>query len=146
MISGSQDLGLQITINYVNYLLGNYGATLDLVRHSRQRQGNDTQLTGLLGELQSGSVAEMFLLGVNPVADQLAQVVSPEAHFLESWGDAEPVSGVVSLLQPLLPVVGQPRPPVETLADWSGHPEIAYELLRRLPERVPFLLSGSWGF
>ena len=32
----------------------------------------------------------------------LAHFVCPDHHYLESWGDAEPVSGLVSLTQPTI--------------------------------------------
>jgi molybdopterin-containing oxidoreductase family iron-sulfur binding subunit len=166
VLCGSQDVPTQVLTNYANHLLGNYGATLDWSQPSRQRQGNDRELETLLGELTSGKVAALFVSGVNPVydlpggrelaaalertplvvslAEQLdetasrARYVCPTPHFLESWGDAEPVSGVVSLFQPLLHPFGQTRSLLESLATWSGRSQPAYELLRAHWERAFF--------
>ncbi len=158
VVSGAQDLQDQVLVNFINHTLGNYGATLDIERPSLQRQGNDRELARLLGELNEGKVAALFIHGVNPVyelpeaeslavslkrvplvvnvalrLDETAAIsshVCPEPHFLESWGDVEPVAGVVSLQQPAIQPFGKTRSLVESLARWSGSPKPAYEFLR----------------
>jgi molybdopterin-containing oxidoreductase family iron-sulfur binding subunit len=158
ILCGSQDVPTQVVCNFVNHLLENYGATLDVERPSLQRQGSDSELAALLRELDAGQVAALFILDSNPVYDlpdgerlaqalrrvplvvccgerldetaRLAGHVCPHPHYLESWGDAEPVSGVVSLRQPTIPRLGDTRPVVESLAAWAGAPKPAYDLLR----------------
>ncbi|HRP60657.1 MAG TPA: hypothetical protein PK833_10305, partial [Vicingus sp.] len=44
VICGSNDKNVQILVNGINNLLGNYGKTIDLVRHSNTKAGNDTEL------------------------------------------------------------------------------------------------------
>jgi hypothetical protein len=39
VVCGTNDVHAQVLVNYINHLLGNYGATLDIDRPSRQRQG-----------------------------------------------------------------------------------------------------------
>jgi len=158
VVSGSQDVEVQAICNLVNHLLGNYGRTLDLERPSLQRQGSDAALEALLEEMDEGRVAALFLAGLNPVyelpagvrfRDRLEKVplvvsfaerpdettaaahfVCPDHHFLESWGDREPVAGVVSLIQPMIRPLGSTRALVESLAAWTGQPRSAYEILR----------------
>ncbi len=158
VVCGSQDVAAQVLANFLNHLLGNYGATVDLEHPSYQRQGNDRDLETLLGELESGRVAALFIADVNPVYElpggsklayvlrqaslvvsfaerldetsSLAHYVSPDHHFLESWGDAEATSGTVSLFQPALQPLGKTRAMVESLAAWSGKPQPAYDILR----------------
>jgi len=158
VVSGSQDVVVQIAINFTNRLLGNYGSTLDIERPSQQRQGNDHELALLLRELQAGRVGTLFLHGVNPAAElpagkewaaalervplvvsfsnrldesaRLAHIIAPDCHFLESWGDAEPLPGKVSVFQPVLHALGQPRPVLESLSLWMGQPQSAHEILR----------------
>ena len=65
----------------------------------------------------------------------LAQFACPDHHPLESWLDAEPVDGVVSLSQPLLAPLGETRSILESLARWSGRNESAYDILRAHWER-----------
>ena len=162
VMCGSQDIQQQVLANYLNHLLGNYGTTIDLPRPSWQAQGNDRELERLVGELRANQVRALFVWGVNPAFDlpggeplagalrkvpllvsfsermdetaELASYVLPERHFLESWGDAEAVSGVVSIFQPTLHPLAETRSLVETLAAWNpkttGKAKPGYELLR----------------
>ncbi|MBZ5573979.1 MAG: TAT-variant-translocated molybdopterin oxidoreductase [Acidobacteriia bacterium] len=141
IVCGANDLQQQFLSNYLNHLLGNYGPTLDLKQPSLQAQGSDKELGGLLAELQYGKVKALFIHGVNPAFDfsfaqrvdetaVLARYVLPEQHYLESWNDAEPVSGLVSVSQPTIHPLGDARSLVETIAAWNGKPKPAYDLLR----------------
>ena len=47
----------------------------------------------------------------------------PEAHYLESWGDARAFDGTVTLMQPLIAPLYDGRTAVEVLADVHGQPE-----------------------
>jgi Fe-S-cluster-containing dehydrogenase component len=60
----------------------------------------------------------------------LAHCVCPDHHYLESWTDAEPVAGVVSLTQPVIHPVGATRSILETLAVWNREPNRAVEIVR----------------
>jgi molybdopterin-containing oxidoreductase family iron-sulfur binding subunit len=158
VLCGSQDVTTQVVCNFANHLLENYGATLDVERPSLQRQGSDRDLAALLHELGAGKVAALFVLDSNPVYDlpdgerlagalrqvplvvccaerldetaRVARHVCPHPHYLESWGEAEAVSGVVGLRQPTIPRLGDTRPVIESLAAWAGAPGSAYDLLR----------------
>src|SRR5262249_32760925 len=144
VVCGSNDQRQQVLVNFVNHLLGNYGATLDLDRPSLQAEGDDRSLETLLGELRQGKVQALFAYGVNPVFNlpgseplsaflrkvplmvsfaphldetaALAKYVLPEPHYLESWSDVEAVSGVVALSQPTVPRFGDTRSLLETIA------------------------------
>lgn len=154
VVCGTNDIHVQVLVNYVNHRLGNYGATLDIERPSRQLQGSDRELAKLLEEIKAGQVAALFIDGVNPTAElpgppdlknvgllesfagsmdetaERAHYVCPDHHYLESWADAEPVAGLVSLTQPAIRPLGSTRAVIETLAAWSGRPAKAYDLLR----------------
>ncbi|HKS76777.1 MAG TPA: Fe-S cluster-containing hydrogenase [Terriglobales bacterium] len=160
IVCGTNDLGQQLVSNYLNHLLGSYGSTLDLERPSLQSEGSDQELAGLLAELQDGKVRALFIYGVNPAFDLpggdslagalakvpllvsfadrmdetavLARYVLPEPHDLESWNDAEPVSGLVSVSQPTIHPLGDTRSVAETMATWNGKPKPTYDLLREL--------------
>jgi len=155
VVCGANDVHAQVLVNYINHLLGNYGATLDIERPSRQRQGDDRALANLLDETSAGQVGAMFIDGVNPVAElpdvpgfekvslvvsfagsldetaERAHYVCPDHHYLESWADAEPVAGLISLTQPVIRPLGATRAVVETLAAWAGQPVKTYDLLRQ---------------
>jgi len=163
VLCGLNDPQVQVLVNYVNELLGNYGSTstettLDVESVSMQRRGNDAELHTLLEELDSGTIDALFVRGVNPLydlpggerlIDALTRVklvvsftdhpdetsmhagfVCPEPHFLASWGDSEPIAGVVSVRQPTIRPIGSTRPLLESLAIWSGQPMSAYEIVR----------------
>jgi molybdopterin-containing oxidoreductase family iron-sulfur binding subunit len=156
VVSGSNVVAEQVLVNYINHLLGNYGTTLSLEKPSLQAQGNDAELTSLLEEIAAGRVDALFVYGANPAydfpryADALRRVpllvslaerrdetaalsgyVAPDHHYLESWGDAEPVAGSLSLRQPEIRPLGQTRAALESFARWSGKQGDAYDLLRR---------------
>ena len=158
VLSDSQEVGVQVLVNRVNHLLQNYGKTLDLDRPSRQRQGNDEEVLTLIDEIKAGKVAALFVAGTDlthnlPERESLAAAIKnvklvvsysereddistlagfvcPDHHNLESWLDAEPVEGVVSLCQPMLEPLGNTRSILESLAKWSGESQSAYEILK----------------
>ena len=163
VVCDSQDVAAQVLVNGINHLLGNYGKTVDVDRPSRQRQGNDAEVLALVDELKAGNVSALFVAGTDlthnlPDRKTLAEAISrvplvvsfsereddvsslahfvcPDHHPLESWMDAEPVAGVVSLVQPAIAPLGNTRSILESLARWSGRNETAYEILRSRWER-----------
>jgi molybdopterin-containing oxidoreductase family iron-sulfur binding subunit len=166
VVSGVQDIPTQIVCNYLNHLLGSYGNTLDIERPSLQRQGNDQTLTALVDDLRNGRVAALLVDGVDPVVElpgdnqltewikqvplrvsfgdhldetaRLAQYVCPDNHYLESWSDAEAISGILSLTQPAIAPLANGRSVLETLSAWTGEEKSTYDLIRTLAtERLP---------
>lgn len=166
VVSGVNDGRSQLLVNYINHLLGNYGSTVDVDRPSYQAQGNDAGLQMLLDELKAGTVATLFVHNANPAFDLpngaeiarylkavpltvstsgrldetagAAGIVCPEPHTLESWSDAEPVAGVVSVSQPVIEPFGDTRPLAESLSAWMGAYRPMYELVREEWERNVF--------
>jgi len=157
VVSGSESVREQVLVNYLNELVGAYGATLDVERPSYQRQGDDRRLAGLVEEIQDGDVDLLLIRGVNPVYDlptpELAEaleavpmvvsfsgsldetstradVVCPEPHFLEAWGDSEAVAGVVSITQPVFRSLGRTRALAASLSAWLGEPASALDLIQ----------------
>jgi Fe-S-cluster-containing dehydrogenase component/anaerobic selenocysteine-containing dehydrogenase len=158
VVTGANDTATQLTVLTINRLLGNIGKTLDVDRPSRQRQGDDAAMADLVGEMQRGEIHALILHGVNPVYDYAdsagfvaglgkvglsittadrrdetsaaVHAVCPDHHFLESWGDAEPVTGYFSLTQPTIAPLYDTRSAVESLLRWIGQPTTHYALLR----------------
>src|SRR4029453_7076151 len=119
---------------------------------------SDMALAELRAELGRGEVGALFVLGANPVYDlpdsaaltndikrvplvvstaeridetaSLAHFVCPDHHFLESWSDAEPVSGLVSLTQPTIQPMHDTRSVIESLSMWAGKKQSALNLVR----------------
>ncbi len=154
VVCGLQDVAAQALVNGINEALGNYGATIETDRASRQRRGDDRALENLLAELRGGAVDVLIVAGANPAFDlpggeavakakllivhaqrmdetaAKAQAVCAAPDVLESWGDVEPVEGTACIVQPCLQPLFQTRPLVETLAAWSGKPGVALDLIR----------------
>ena len=158
VVAGGNDGALQLVVLTINRLLGNIGKTLDIDRPSRQRQGDDAQMAQLVAEMQRGEIHTLILSGVNPAYDHadaagfmagLAKValsistadrrdetsaavhaMCPDHHFLEAWGDAEPVTGYLSLTQPTIAPLYDTRSVVESLLGWIGEPATHYAYLR----------------
>ena len=164
VISGSQDVRVQLLINLMNQAIGAYGTTVDLERPSYQRAGSDKELADLRAELSRGEVQALIVAGVNPVYDlpdattlandlrrvpllvstaervdetaSLAHFVCPDHHHLERWHDAEPVAGVVSLTQPAIQPLKDTRALTESLSAWGTEPaQPALDLVRAHWER-----------
>lgn len=158
IVCGLQDQRSQVLVNFINHLLGNYGATIDLAHSSLQKAGNDSDLQSLVGELRYGKVAALILHGVNPVYElpngqvleeeirrvplvvnlashldetaSISRFICPDHHALESWGDSEPVLGTYGLRQPTVHPLGNTRSAIESFAAWSGEPNGSYDLVR----------------
>jgi molybdopterin-containing oxidoreductase family iron-sulfur binding subunit len=150
VVTGSNDIATQLVVAKLNAVLGNVGTTVDLAQPSWQRQGDDAGMAALIDDMNRGSVRALIVWGANPVHDHpdggafaaaLAKVpltisladrrdetgshvraLCPDHHFLESWGDAEPVSGHLSLRQPLIAPLHDTRAGVESLLAWAGRP------------------------
>ncbi len=174
VLCDSQNVADQALVNYINDLLGNYGQTLDLTRPSQQRSSDDRQLLQLIDELKSGQVTALLVAGTDlahhlPARKQLlealgkvpliislaereddfashAHFVCPDHHPLESWMDAEPIAGLISLVQPTVQPLRGTRSILESLARWSGRTESAYEILQSTWERKIFPRSGKSQF
>jgi molybdopterin-containing oxidoreductase family iron-sulfur binding subunit len=159
VLCGGQDVNHQVIANFLNHVLDNYGSTVDLAQPARQVQGNDAEVEKLVRDLAADKVGALFVFGCNPVHDlpggdtlaaavrrvplvvalaerldetaRLAGFVCPVPHALETWGDAEPVDGVVSIAQPTITPLGKTRSLLESLEVWSGaKPRGAYDLVR----------------
>ncbi len=170
VISGVNDVQSQTHINYINHLLGNYGTTVDIERPSNQKQGNDKELQMLLDEMKNGQVAALFIQGVNPVYDlpvgsefgqwmkklqlsvnfinqsdeteSISQFVCPEPHSLESWNDAELVSGTFTMTQPVIKPFGDTRTFMESLSVWLGAKKSSLELIKEEWEKSVYTFQS----
>jgi Fe-S-cluster-containing dehydrogenase component len=158
VVCGVQDKSVQIAVNALNSLLGNIGKTLDLTQPSLQCAADDSAMAELVEQMNRGEIEMLMLHGVNPgydypdpdrflagmkkvalsisFADRLdetnANVTAhcPDHHFLESWGDAEPVRLCLSLQQPLIAPLFDTRAMQSSLLTWLGRESDHYSYLR----------------
>lgn len=153
VVCDSQAVDEQVLCNLMNHLLNDYGTTVDPENPSYQQQGTDPELENLLREIRADKVAALFVYQANPVHDlpggpaftrvpllvslaerldetaAVAGFVCPVPHDLETWSDAEAVSGVVSVVQPTIAPLAATRSVLESLSAWMGKPQTARELL-----------------
>jgi molybdopterin-containing oxidoreductase family iron-sulfur binding subunit len=159
VVSASNNMGEQVLVNGINQMLNNYGATMNFTSSLMTRQGDDKAAMKLVKDMQSGSVDALIVLDdANPAynfpgaaafraalakvklkistsgtpneTNVLCDYVAPTHHYLESWGDVEPKSGVYSLIQPTIsPIfasVGRAgtRAGEESLLRWANSPAL----------------------
>ncbi len=151
VVSGSNNLGDQLLVNAINQLLGSYGETIGLDKVSYQRRGLDREVQQLLNEMNKGAVDVLFVLGdANPAWElpnaaefrqamkkvkmkvstatvpnetaSLCDYVAPDHHYLESWGDVQPKTGVYALQQPTIAPLFNTRQAGESFLRWAESP------------------------
>jgi len=169
VVCGSNDKNVQILVNAINNLLGNYGKTIDLVRQSNTKRGDDTALLALIKEMNAGEVDALFIYGVDPVftlgddfkaalakvklsvsfaskmdeTAALCKFVCPDNHALESWNDASPVAGHYSLGQPTISKLFNTRQAQESFLTWKGNDTSYYDYLKAYWEKAIFTQQTS---
>ena len=139
--------------------LGAIGSTVTLHgAEDISRNSSPEELAALEGAMESGEVTTLLMLGGNPAyslpgelgfAEALAKVPTsiylgpnfdetaelstwhlPQAHFLESWGDARAADGTWSLTQPLIEPLFGARSTVEVLAMVLSEEASGYDIVR----------------
>ncbi len=122
----------------LNQVAGNIGKTVKIDQYEEHtRAGSYRAMQDLLARMRAGQVTALLVYGPNPayslpeaadVKDALAKaqfvasfnshldettalahVLLPDHHFLESWGDYVPRTGVSSLIQPVMTPVFQTK-------------------------------------
>ncbi|MFD2148122.1 4Fe-4S dicluster domain-containing protein [Mucilaginibacter antarcticus] len=154
VVAGSNDVAVQILVNAINGALGSYGTTIDLDNPSNQCQGNDADFAEFINEAKRGEVGAVLFLNANPVYDYfnaksvtdalakvplkisfaanldettaVCNVVAPNHHYLESWGDDNAIYGYFTVLQPTINPVYNTRQAEESLLRWSSNPVTSY--------------------
>lgn len=148
VVCGSNDSNVQQVVNAINNAIGAGGNTINWSVTNKSKAGIDADLATLVNDMNAGRVGALIIYGANPAytwynakafADalkkvkvvvsfnpkndettQLCKYVIPDHHYLESWGDAEPKSGFVSLMQPTINPLFKTRQWQDSLLKWSG--------------------------
>src|SRR3989440_2459613 len=74
----------------------------------------------------------------------LAHAVCPDHHFLEAWGDAEPVASFFSLAQPTIAPLFDTRAAQESLLKWLGHAPDFYQDLPSFWRQTLYPLQSQY--
>src|SRR5690606_2144852 len=158
VMAGSNDEGVQVLVNSINSMLGNYGSTIDITNHTFLKQGDDAAVAQLVKDLNAGTVGALLIHGVNPAyslpnaadfkaglgktfsvsfsgyADEtgsLCDWIAPDNHYLESWNDHQPQVGHYALSQPAISPLFSTRQWQESLLRWSGVDSTWYDFLKQ---------------
>lgn len=157
VVCGGDEVAAQGLAATANVLLGNEGTTV-LPTEGVALDEQALSYGELLTELGAGGVGAVLFLGVNPAhADPrgaalgallkgvpltvalndrldetaiLSRLHAPASTPLESWGDAEPRRGVLSLRQPAVAPLHDTRDAVESLLKWADAPVSHHDFLR----------------
>jgi molybdopterin-containing oxidoreductase family iron-sulfur binding subunit len=148
VVAGCNDPDVQVVVNAINVLLGNYGNTISTNHEVFVKQGNDKETLQLVADMNAGRIQALLIHGVNPAyslpnaadfrsglekvkltvsfaswADEtasLCQYMCPDNHYLESWCDHYPKTGHYALTQPTISRLYDTRQWQESLLSWAG--------------------------
>jgi MoCo/4Fe-4S cofactor protein with predicted Tat translocation signal len=154
VVSGSNDVNVQVIVNAINDAIGSNGTTINWGVTVNYRQGIDADMVKLVEDMNAGAVGALLIHGANPAYDyfdaekfktglskvgvtvsfnpkmdettELCKYVIPDHHFLESWGDAEPESGYYSFMQPTIAPLFKTRQWQDSLLKWSAQSDTDY--------------------
>ncbi len=158
VVSGSNDSNIQVLVNGINAMLGNYGYTLDIDNSLNYFQGIDSEFESFVADLEAGKVKTVIFANVNPVYNYynasklegllknvetrisfaptndetalLCNYVLPDNHYLESWSDARPSQDVAGLQQPTINKLFDTRQYQDTLLTWLEDKRSFYQYVR----------------
>lgn len=148
VVSGTNDLNIQLTVNAINQMLENYGSTIDLNKPVCLYKGDEKAFTEFVKEMNAGKVAGIIINNANPAYDyakasdfingtkkvkfkvsfadvmdetaQLCDYVCPDNNYLESWNDSMPVRGSFSFTQPTINPIFDTRQFQDSLMKWAS--------------------------
>ncbi len=158
VVAGSNDPNIQILVNGINSMLGNYGTTINTDSPVHFRKGNDADMAQFAKDLNAGNYSAVFFVDCNPIYDSpegasvaaglakagltvstsdrmtetaaAVEYVAPNHHFLEQWNDVELKEGHYSLVQPTIRPIFDTRQTPESFLKWAGNSVEYYSYLQ----------------
>lgn len=146
VVCGNNNPGDQLLCLAMNQLLSNIDSTVSFTRASYQRQGSDSDFSSLMNDMKNGGVDTLIVWNANPCFDHPmaadftaamdkvktrisinammdetsmhCQMIAPEHHYLESWGDVEAKRGIYSLIQPTINPIFNTRQAPHSFLVW----------------------------
>lgn len=163
--NGSGAYDLAVAVNAANQSAGNVGVTIksDSAIQSFEGIASASDVYSLVGKMNAGDVSMLMVRGANPAytlgknsgfaaamskvpfkvsfsslpdeTTELCDLILPDHHSLEQWGDAEPVRGTLSLQQPTMEPVFDTRSTADVLLSLSNGTDKDYRswLTSRFP-------------
>lgn len=174
VISGSRDTNIQVFVNAINELLGNWGETIHRPYYSHSYWASDSQMENFVQWALRGEVGAAIFWDVNPVYDyydskklhealqkipvslamsqapnetsMLCHYVMPSLNQYESWGDFEVQRGLYSFSQPLIRTLFYARQEQDAILKWIGRNETYYDYLKDFWKTIMFAQVDSMNF
>ena len=155
-----QPPGVHALVYAINQALGNFDKTIYFTQPIEQSPANQWQsIAELAADIRAGKVTTLLILGGNPAYDAPADLGLrdllpkvnfsarlglyedetsalchwhiPQAHSLESWGDARAYDGTISLIQPLIAPLYGGKSELDMLALLNGQAgKLPHDILR----------------
>jgi Fe-S-cluster-containing dehydrogenase component/anaerobic selenocysteine-containing dehydrogenase len=147
VVCGHNHVYLQVIVNAINNLLGNYAHTIDLQNPIYINQMQEDNILALLENMKKSEVGAVLTWGVNPAyylpnADEFMQLykqveltialslyqdetasqakyIAPMHHYLESWSDYQVIHGQYALAQPTIGSLYNTRQAQSSLLTWA---------------------------
>lgn len=171
VVCGSNDPAVQVLVNGINVMLGNYGTTISTERPMYARMGDDAAMTSFVKDAGAGNIDAVIFFNCNPVYNSaegkalkaalskvklkistsdrmdettdLADYIAPDHHYLEQWNDAELKQGQYSMVQPAISPLFDTRQAPESFLAWSGNVTEYYKYLQNNWKESYFPLQNT---
>ncbi|MBB3697326.1 TAT-variant-translocated molybdopterin oxidoreductase [Flammeovirga yaeyamensis] len=171
VVSGINDVNVQLLVNGINQMLQNYGNTIDLNTPLYTRQGSDVQMNAFVDALKGGQYGAVIFYNCNPVYDyargkEIAAGIkkaklsvstsdrldatakacgfnAPDTHYLEAWNDAEYKRGYFSIAQPTINKIFNTRQAQDSFLAWANIDASYDELVKSFWKTDLFALQSS---
>ncbi len=172
VVSSSNDVNVQVMVNAINDILGNYGSTINVGSNLNISAYDEASFNSFASDAGKGNIAAAIMIGVNPVyhhskggalAEALksvgtvistsmtmdettegAAIVAPDDHWLESWDVKEPVSGHYIFSQPVISKVFNTRSVIHSLYAWAGDDLAGDQPVMDLAKAYVTGMGASW--
>ena len=167
VVSGSSDPQNQIIVNAINYLLDNYSKTIDYNNKSNLYSGVNSIFNKFLDDVEANKIGALIINDLNIIynfpdlknnlnnvklkvqitdsrneTSNYMDFTCPKSHFLESWGDAKPYTGIYTIQQPTINPLFNSRESEQILLKWIGINDSYYNYLKSFYKSMA--LKKSW--
>lgn len=172
VVSGHNNEHVQMVINAINESLKSYGNTLDLNTTIHAGNDDEKRFEEIVNEMNNGQIDAVMFYQSNPVyhyydqekmrnaiqktklsisfavaKDETAEIcnyILPDSHYLESWNDAEFLTGHFSLAQPAIRKIFNTRQFQDTLLAWMDNEKDFYHYLQDQWQKKQFPLQSKY--
>ncbi len=174
VIAGANNVNIQVLVNGINQMLGNYGTTLDISRPLNMFNGDDDMAAALVQDMKSGAIDALIVYGSNPVyhfpkadefkaalgkvglkisfaeyADETSSLCDfscPDNNYLESWNDYSVKAGEYALAQPSISRLFNTRQAQQSFLNWAGNNTDYLDIIKATAQNTVFPKVGGLAF